>query len=107
MTSVSASNRPVNLIYSVGATGYVNSQNYIRNNNFYDFLNLGIASSAISVGAFSTDFSITDNHFYQTIPILIEENEITKHMRLVMSVNVAKVINSAMRLLGVKVPERM
>ena len=49
----------------------------------------------------------TYNNFYQTIPILIEENEITKHMRLVMSVNVAKVINSAMRLLGVRVPERM
>ena len=49
----------------------------------------------------------TYNHFYQTIPILIEENEITKHMRLVMSLNVAKVINSAMRLLGVRVPERM
>lgn len=47
------------------------------------------------------------NHFYQAVPILIEEDEDLKNMRLVLSKNVAKVIHLAMRLLGVKVPERM
>jgi arginyl-tRNA synthetase len=49
----------------------------------------------------------TYNHFYQAIPILIEEDEAKKEMRLVLSANVAKVIRLAMRLLGVTVPERM
>jgi arginyl-tRNA synthetase len=47
------------------------------------------------------------NHFYQTVPILIETDENLKAMRLAMSANVAKVIRSAMKLLGVEVPERM
>lgn len=47
------------------------------------------------------------NSFYQAIPILIEKNLEIKNMRLVLSKNVAKVIYLAMRLLGVKVPERM
>jgi arginyl-tRNA synthetase len=49
----------------------------------------------------------TYNHFYQAIPILIEEDTAKKEMRLLLSVNVAKVIRLAMRLLGVAVPERM
>ena len=49
----------------------------------------------------------TYNHFYQAIPILIEEDAAKKEMRLLLSVNVAKVIRLAMRLLGVAVPERM
>ena len=47
------------------------------------------------------------NSFYQSVPILIEKNKEIKNMRLVLSKNVAKVIYLAMRLLGVKVPERM
>ena len=47
------------------------------------------------------------NQFYQNIPILIEVNEDLKNMRLVLSKNVAKVIASAMLLIGVNVPERM
>ena len=47
------------------------------------------------------------NQFYQNIPILIEENEELKNMRLVLSKNIAKVIVSSMCLLGVRVPERM
>ena len=49
----------------------------------------------------------TYNHFYQAIPILIEEDAAKKEMRLLLSVNVAKVIRLAMRLLGVAVPKRM
>ena len=47
------------------------------------------------------------NHFYQSVPILIEQDENLKEMRLVLSANVAKVIDLAMRLLGIQVPERM
>ncbi|MGB0915755.1 MAG: arginine--tRNA ligase, partial [Crocinitomicaceae bacterium] len=47
------------------------------------------------------------NHFYQAVPILIEEDQDLKNMRLILSKNVAKVIDLAMRLIGVKVPERM
>jgi arginyl-tRNA synthetase len=47
------------------------------------------------------------NHFYQSVPILIETDEEIKRMRLVLSKNVAKVIALSMRLLGIEVPQRM
>ncbi|MES2799908.1 MAG: arginine--tRNA ligase [Bacteroidota bacterium] len=47
------------------------------------------------------------NHFYQSIYILNESNEELKLFRLALSKNVAKVIASAMRLLGIEVPEKM
>lgn len=47
------------------------------------------------------------NTFYQSVPILIEENEDLKNMRLVLSENVAKVIKLSMHLLGIDVPEKM
>lgn len=47
------------------------------------------------------------NHFYQAISILSEEDEAKKNLRLVLSKNVGKTIKLAMRLLGVKVPNRM
>jgi len=47
------------------------------------------------------------NTFFQSIPILIEENKELRNMRLVMSSNVAKVINLGMGLLGVNVPDKM
>lgn len=49
----------------------------------------------------------TYNHFYQAVPILIEQDETAKRMRLILSANVAKVIGLSMRLLGIRVPERM
>ena len=47
------------------------------------------------------------NQFYQTIPILIETEETKKAMRITLSSNVAKVIKTAMKLLGIDVPNRM
>ena len=47
------------------------------------------------------------NQFYHDFSILKEENADLKNMRLVLSANVAKVIKSAMSLLGIKVPEKM
>lgn len=47
------------------------------------------------------------NQFYQSIPILIEEDEEKKKLRILLSKNVGTVIKSAMLLLGVEVPDRM
>ena len=47
------------------------------------------------------------NQFYQSVPVLIEEDIAIKNMRLVLSKNVAKVISNAMILLGINVPNRM
>ena len=47
------------------------------------------------------------NTFYHECPILIEENENIKALRLTISALTAQVISSAMQLLGVSVPDRM
>lgn len=47
------------------------------------------------------------NQFYHDFSILREENEALKVFRLALSANVAKIVKSAMGLLGIEVPERM
>lgn len=47
------------------------------------------------------------NQFYQTVNILNEEDAAKKEMRMVLSMNVAKVIRLSMRVLGIEVPDRM
>lgn len=47
------------------------------------------------------------NQFYHDFSILREENEALKIFRLALSTNVAKVVKTAMGLLGIEVPERM
>ncbi len=47
------------------------------------------------------------NQFYQSSPIMREENADIRNLRLVISRNVAKVIASGMNLLGIEMPERM
>lgn len=47
------------------------------------------------------------NQFYHDHSILGAENEETKHFRLVLARNVAKIIKTGMFLLGIEVPERM
>lgn len=47
------------------------------------------------------------NTFYHECPILIEEDENVKALRLAISALTSDVISSAMKLLGVSVPERM
>ena len=44
------------------------------------------------------------NQFYHDFSILREENEEVKEFRLVLSANVAKIVKSAMSLLGIEVP---
>jgi arginyl-tRNA synthetase len=47
------------------------------------------------------------NQFYHDYSILNESNGEVKEMRLILSVNVARMIKSGMSLLGIEVPERM
>ena len=47
------------------------------------------------------------NQFYQTSPILKEENAETMNMRLMLSACTIKVIESGMSLLGIEMPEKM
>lgn len=47
------------------------------------------------------------NSFYQSVPILGEEDELTKVFRAQLSQKVAETIQAAFGLLGIKVPERM
>jgi arginyl-tRNA synthetase len=47
------------------------------------------------------------NQFYHDYSILNEPDEQKKAVRLMIARNVAKIIKSAMNLLGIEVPERM
>jgi arginyl-tRNA synthetase len=47
------------------------------------------------------------NHYYQTIPILREEDKVKIEWRLALSKKVANVIKNGMLLLGIQVPDRM
>ena len=47
------------------------------------------------------------NQFYHEFPILIEENEEVRNLRLVIAETVGKTIKTGMKLLGIEVPERM
>ena len=65
-----AAGRPINAIYSLGSTGFENSENIISNNNIYDFLKQGTASYGINISTFSTAWTITGNNFYETTPFI-------------------------------------
>lgn len=58
--------RPFNTVYSLGASGYVNSGDTLRNNNIYNFLNAGLSSTGIMIGNYSSDWTISGNSFYET-----------------------------------------
>lgn len=47
------------------------------------------------------------NAFYQSVPVMKEENADLRHFRLLLSKTTAQIINSGMSLLGIEVPERM
>ncbi|MBX9886313.1 MAG: hypothetical protein K2Y30_00075 [Flavobacteriaceae bacterium] len=64
--SNSAGNRPINAIYSLGTAGKENSSNSIRYNTIFDFVNNNSSSNGINLGANSSDWSISNNSFYET-----------------------------------------
>ena len=57
----SAGNIPINAIYSAGSASYLNSNNTISNNNFYDLY------YGIYIYSNSTAWNITNNSFYETL----------------------------------------
>ena len=59
-------NRPLNVIFSSGGNGHDNSGNIIRNNNIFDFFNASASSSGINISYNSTDWTISNNSFYET-----------------------------------------
>ncbi len=61
--------RPSSAVYSEGSAGFENSENHIKNCEFYNHLKtnpLDITSSAICVYSNSTNFTIQGNSFYET-----------------------------------------
>jgi arginyl-tRNA synthetase len=47
------------------------------------------------------------NHFYQAVPVLIEQNSEAKNLRLTLSKNVADIISKSLLLLGIESPNKM
>ena len=59
------------------------------------------------IANYSYDLVKTYNSFYQSIPILGEKDEQLKVFRIVLSEKISLVIESAMKLLGIEVPQKM
>jgi arginyl-tRNA synthetase len=53
------------------------------------------------------DLAKTFNQFYDVCPVLKEENVAIRNFRLALCVSVARTIKSAMKMLGIEVPEKM
>jgi hypothetical protein len=62
----SGGNRPVNAIYSLGTSTHENNPNTISNNNIYNFLSSSASSNGIYIAAYSSDWVINANSFYET-----------------------------------------
>ena len=56
---------------------------------------------------YAYDLACDFNSFYHDLSILNEPDETKKALRLLLAKNVAKVLQSAMGLLGIEMPERM
>lgn len=67
----------------------------------------GAAYSPSCIANYIYDLVREYNQFYHDYSILREENENIRNMRIVLSVNTARVICSGMSLLGIHMPERM
>jgi len=67
----------------------------------------GDTCSPACIANYIYDLAREYNQFYHDYTILREENEAVKQLRLSLSANTAKIILSAMSLLGIEMPERM
>lgn len=59
-------NRPINAIHSLGTVGRENSSNVIRYNSIFDFINSNSSSNGINLSSNSSDWTISNNSFYET-----------------------------------------
>ncbi|MDP3928003.1 MAG: right-handed parallel beta-helix repeat-containing protein, partial [Bacteroidota bacterium] len=63
LTPTIATAAPHNAIYMTGITAAPNTNNIVRNNYISNFINRGVFATTAN-----NNLSISDNHFYQTIP---------------------------------------
>ena len=70
----STTGRPINAILSVGSSSHENNGNIILNNNIFDFWHLDGVSSAIMLGAYTTDITVSKNSFYETTSLALSAN---------------------------------
>ncbi len=70
-------------------------------------LRAGREYSPAQIANYAYELAKEYNQFYHDTPIMKEEDEQKRQLRLVLSACVARVIKTAMRLLGIEVPERM
>ncbi|HEU4717045.1 MAG TPA: arginine--tRNA ligase [Bacteroidia bacterium] len=59
------------------------------------------------IANYSYDLAKVFNQFYDVCPVLKEENGTVRDFRIALALNVAKVVKTALGLLGIEVPERM
>jgi arginyl-tRNA synthetase len=67
----------------------------------------GSAYSPALVANYCYELVKAFNHFYQSVPMLIEEDKALRDLRLVISRNVSKVIVQSLNLLGIQAPQKM
>lgn len=65
-----ATERPIQAIYSAGTAMFDNSGIVIRNNNIFNTLRFGTTSNMILLGANTTACTISGNSFYETVNYL-------------------------------------
>ncbi len=70
-------------------------------------LRAGREYSPAQIANYAYDLAKEYNQFYHDTPIMKEEDSRKRQLRLVLSASVARVIKTAMSLLGIEVPERM
>ncbi|MCX6248682.1 MAG: hypothetical protein NTW10_13240 [Bacteroidetes bacterium] len=67
ITNAADASRPVNAVYSLGSSNVIsNGGNTFSNNNVYNFLSRSTASNGISLGNYSSSWTISANNFYET-----------------------------------------
>ena len=67
----------------------------------------GISFSPALIANYCYELVKAFNHFYQSVPMLIEEDKPVRDLRLVISRNVSKVIVDSLSLLGIESPQKM
>jgi hypothetical protein len=75
--SADAAGRPVNVIFSSGTNGKSNTGNIISNNNIFNFLKPGTSSNGINISANNSQWTISDNSFYETSPSFVPAASVT------------------------------
>jgi len=70
ISGISSSQRPVNVIYAKGTTGFTNTGINISGNNIYNFYNPAKSSFGIRLATNTSDVSISNNSFYEEVSML-------------------------------------